>query len=163
MEIVVRPLLKEDWHSVSRIYEEGIATGIATFETECPNWKQWDDKCISDCRIVAVFNNQIAGFAVLSPVSKRNVYKGVAEVSVYIAQDFRGNHIGELLLENLIDKSEEFEFWTLQASIFSENRASINLHQKCGFRIVGVREKIGQLHGRWHDNQLLERRSKIKN
>ena len=161
MEIVVRLLLKTDWDSVSKIYKEGITTGIATFETECPDWEKWDNKYISKCRIVAVYNENVIGFAVLSAISKREVYKGVAEVSVYISEAFRGHHIGELLLSKLIKESEDAGFWTLQANIFSENLASINLHQKCGFRIVGVREKIGKLKGRWYDNQLLERRSKI--
>jgi L-amino acid N-acyltransferase YncA len=101
------------------------------------------------------------GFAVLSLVSKRDVYKGVAEVSVYVASSFKGQHIGEDLLKQLINESEEKSFWTLQAVIFSENIASIALHKKCGFRVVGIREKIGQLDGKWHDNYFLERRSKV--
>ena len=161
MEIVVRTLLKTDWDSVSKIYKQGIATGIATFETECPNWKKWDTKYISVCRIVAVYNQHIVGFSVLSKVSKRQVYNGVAEVSVYVLNKFKGKHIGETLLKYLIYESEINGFWTLQANIFSENMASINLHNKCGFRLVGVREKIGRLNGKWYDNQLFERRSKI--
>ena len=161
MKIVVRPLLKSDWSSVSKIYKAGIATGIATFETECPNWEQWNAKYVSNCRIVAVNEDVVVGFGVLAPVSKRIVYRGVAEVSVYVSDDFRGNHIGETLLKQLIKGSETEGFWTLQAGIFSENKASINLHLKCGFRIVGVREKIGKLKGKWNDNHFLERRSKI--
>lgn len=163
MAIVVRPLLKTDWTSVSKIYKEGIATGIATFETECLNWKQWNTKYVSDCRLVAVDDGFIVGFAVLSPVSKRLVYKGVAEVSVYVSENFRGKHIGETLLKELIKDSENKGFWTLQVSIFPENKASIHLHLKCGFRSVGVRDKIGKLKGKWFDNCLLERRSKIVN
>ncbi|SFZ90547.1 phosphinothricin acetyltransferase [Flaviramulus basaltis] len=163
MGIVVRTLLKTDWHTVSKIYKEGIATGTATFEIECPNWKEWDDKYISNCRIVAIFNNEVVGFAVLSSVSKREVYKGVAEVSVYVSEGFRGNNFGETLLKHLIVKSEAHGFWTLQANIFSKNIASINLHKKCEFRIVGIREKIGKRDGKWYDNQLLERRSKVVN
>lgn len=159
MEIVVRPLLETDWNSVSKIYKQGIATGIATFETECPNWKKWDAKYISNCRLVAVYNQHITGFAVLSQVSKRQVYNGVAEVSVYVANEFKGRHIGETLLKHLIKESETSGFWTLQANIFSENTASINLHNKCGFKLVGLREKIGKLNRKWYDNQLLERRS----
>lgn len=161
MEIVVRPLLKTDWESVSKIYEEGIATGIATFETEVPTWELWDKKHIEHCRIVAEINREVVGFAVLSQVSKREVYKGVAEVSVYVSTNHRGKNIGKVLLTQLVRESESKGFWTLQAGIFSENIASICLHEKCGFRIVGIREKIGKLHGKWHDNYLLERRSNI--
>jgi len=160
MEIVVRPLLKTDWETVSNIYAEGIATGIATFETEAPVWKLWNEKHIQHCRIVAELKSEVVGFAVLSQVSKREVYKGVAEVSVYVSLQHQGRHIGEILLSQLIKESETNGFWTLQAGIFSENIPSIRLHEKCGFRIVGIREKIGKLHGKWHDNHLLERRSK---
>ncbi|GAA3594978.1 GNAT family N-acetyltransferase [Flavivirga amylovorans] len=160
METVVKRLTRSDWSSVSKIYKEGIATGIATFETEVPNWKQWDAKYISACRFVALVKTKVVGFAVLSAVSKRDVYKGVAEVSVYVSNEFKGNHIGETLLKRLVKESEINEFWTLQASIFSENIASINLHLKCGFRLVGIRENIGQLHGKWYDNHFLERRSR---
>jgi len=159
MKIVVRPLLKSDWDSVSKIYKEGIATGIATFETECLNWEQWDAKYLSNCRIVAVNKDIVVGFGVLAPASKRIVYRGVAEVSVYVSDDFRGKHIGETLLRQLIEDSEKDGFWTLQAGIFSENKASINLHLKSGFRVVGIRKKIGRLNGKWYDNHFLERRS----
>jgi phosphinothricin acetyltransferase len=161
MEIVVRELLNTDWNAVSNIYAEGVATGIATFETEVPKWKLWNEKYIEHSRIVAELNNEVVGFAVLSQVSKRKVYKGVAEVSVYVSTNHRGHKIGETLLKQLILESETHGFWTLQANIFSENIASINLHKKCGFRMVGIREKIGMLHGKWHDNHLLERRSKL--
>lgn len=161
MEIVVRPLLKTDWESVSKIYREGIATGIATFETEVPAWQLWDEKYIEHCRIVAELNHEVVGFAVLSQVSKREVYKGVAEVSVYVSTNHRGKNIGKILLTQLIKESESKGFWTLQAGIFSENIASIRLHENCGFRVVGIREKIGELHGKWHDNCLLERRRKL--
>ncbi len=159
--LVVRPLIKHDWGSVSEIYKEGIATGIATFETECPNWKQWNVKYLQCCRFVATIEDKVVGFAVLSPASKRKVYKGVAEVSVYVSEAFRGKHIGRKLLKVLINESEKVGLWTLQAGIFSENNTSINLHLKCGFRTIGVREKIGKLNGKWHDNHFLERRSKI--
>lgn len=161
MEIVVRPLLKTDWESVSKIYGEGIATGIATFETEVPTWQLWNEKYIEHCRIVAELNHEVVGFAVLSQVSKREVYKGVAEVSVYVSTNHRGKNIGKIVLIQLIKESESKGFWTLQAGIFSENIASIRLHEKCGFRVVGIREKIGKLHGKWHDNYLLERRRKL--
>ena len=160
MSITIRPLVKNDWNSVSKIYAEGLATGIASFETEIPDWEEWNSKYIESCRIIAEKDNQVAGFAVLSLVSKRDVYKGVAEVTLYIGKDFRGQHIGETLLNALITESENNGFWTLNAAIFSENIASINLHKKCGFRVVGIREKLGQRHGKWHDNYLLEKRSK---
>jgi phosphinothricin acetyltransferase len=161
MEIVVRELLKTDWNAVSKIYAEGIATGIATFETEVPELELWNDKYIEHSRIVAELNNEVVGFAVLSQVSKRKVYKGVAEVSVYVSTNHWGHKIGETLLKQLIKGSESHGYWTLQANIFSKNTASINLHKKCGFRMVGIREKIGMLHGKWHDNYLLERRSNL--
>lgn len=163
MEIVVRPLLESDWDIVSKIYIDGIATGIATFETECPNWIRWDKKYISKCRYVAVIKNDIVGFAVLAPTSKRLVYIGVAEVSVYVAQKYRGKGIGNILLNTLVDESEKEGFWTLQASIFAENKPSIKMHLKCGFKMIGIREKIGKLNGKWYDNHLLEKRSKIIN
>lgn len=161
MEIVVRPLIKEDWESVSKIYADGMATGIATFETEVPNYETWNNKYIKSCRIVAVEKEKVVGFAVLSLVSNRKVYRGVAEVTLYIDKDFRRKGIGKKLLNELIIESELHGFWTLQAGIFAENKASIILHKNCGFRLVGVREKVGQLNGKWHDNHFLERRSKI--
>jgi len=161
MDLVLRSLTNTDWMAVSKIYAEGISTGMATFETEIPSWELWNNKYIEHCRIVAEHNNEVLGFAVLSPVSKRAVYKGVAEVSVYVSEQHRGNRIGEALLKQLIGESEKNGFWTLQASIFSINIGSIRLHEKCGFRVVGVREKIGKLHGKWYDNHLLERRSSV--
>ncbi|MCH7524573.1 MAG: N-acetyltransferase [Bacteroidetes bacterium] len=157
--VVIRPLIKTDWISVSKIYAEGIETGIATFETELPSWKTWNATYIESCRIIALQKDEVVGFAVLSQVSKRKVYKGVAEVSVYVAKDFRGQHIGGILLKQLIKESEENGFWTLQAGIFSENIASIKLHKKFGFRVVGIRKQIGKLNGKWYDNHFLERRS----
>lgn len=159
--IILRPLLNSDYKGISRIYAQGIATGMATFETEIPDWNQWDQKYLSTCRIVAECDAQVVGFAVLSQVSKRYVYRGVAEVSLYVADSFRRKGIGEMLLRKLIKESENEGFWTLQAGIFPENKTSINLHLKCGFRIVGSREKIGQLHGQWHDNTFMERRSHV--
>lgn len=163
MNINIRTFKKQDWASVSKIYAQGIATGIATFETEVPSFKVWNKKFITKCRLVAEVNNEVVGFAVLSQVSKREVYKGVAEVTVYVAEKVRGKGIGKLLLEALVNESEKEGFWTLQAGIFSMNKASIKLHENCGFRVVGIREKIGKRDGKWHDNHFLERRSnKIK-
>jgi len=158
-EVNLRSLTQEDWISVSRIYAEGIATGIATFETEVPSWSVWNEKYLKDCRLIVEINNKVVGFAVLSQVSKRKVYEGVAEVTVYVSELHRGKGIGKILLEGLISESEKIGFWTLQAGIFTENVASIALHKHSGFRVVGIREKIGQLKGVWHDNVLLERRS----
>ncbi len=160
MNVVLRTFKKEDFDAVSSIYEEGVATGMATFETEVPDWTTWNKKYIDSCRIVATISGSIVGFAVLSQASKRNVYKGVAEVSVYVKNEYQGKGIGESLLKQLIIKSEANGFWTLQAGIFSENITSINLHKKCDFRVIGIREGIGQLNGKWHDNHFLERRSK---
>ena len=160
MEVLLRAFNIHDWTSVSKIYAEGIATGIATFETEIPSWSVWDTKYLKNCRLVAEINNEVVGFAVLSQVSMRTVYKGVAEVTVYVGNSQRGNGIGKLLLQELILESEKHRFWTLQASIFSKNIASIALHKGCGFRLIGTREKIGQHKGIWYDNNIFERRSK---
>ncbi|MCK0107735.1 N-acetyltransferase family protein [Flavobacteriaceae bacterium S0825] len=159
MKLEIRAFNKQDWASVSKIYAEGIATGVATFETEAPSFNVWDNKFIKQCRLVAEVNSKVVGFAVLSQVSKREVYKGVAEVTVYVAANERGKGIGKRLLETLVIESEKKGFWTLQAGIFSANKASIELHKKCGFRVVGIREKIGKRDGKWHDNHFLERRS----
>ena len=151
----------DDWPQVEAIYREGIATGQATFETETPSWKQWDARHLPVARLVVREGNNISGWAALSPVSSRRVYAGVAEVSVYVAHSVRGHGIGKLLLLKLIEHSEQNGIWTLQASIFPENAASIALHESCGFRIVGRRERIGQLHGQWRDTVLMERRSAL--
>ena len=158
--ISIKSLVQDHWDDISRIYKEGIETGIATFETEVPDWPQWNDKYIRSCRFVAEFEDQVVGFAVLSQVSKREVYKGVAEVSIYIDTNWQGKGVGRLLLDRLIKESESEGYWTLTAGIFPENYASIALHKKCGFRIIGTKEKIAQLDGKWYDNCLMERRSK---
>jgi len=151
-------MLPEHWAAVREIYAEGIATGSATFETEVPDWKKWAEGHRKDCRLIAVDNN-VLGWAALSPVSGRHVYRGVAEVSVYVAAAARGRGIGKALLEALVEQSESHGIWTLQAGIFPENSASIALHKSCGFREVGVRQRIGALKGVWRDVRLLERRS----
>ena len=150
-----------DWPQVKLIYQQGIDTKQATFETKVPEWNGWNQKYYPFCRFVALDQKIIVGWATLAPVSKRTVYKGVAEVSVYIASNARGQGIGFALLQHLVTASEEAGIWTLQSSIFPENEASIYIHQKAGFRIVGTREKIGQLHGTWKDNIFMERRSKL--
>ena len=158
--IVVEPMTAAHWDGVRRVYLEGIATGNATFETEAPSWEAWDRGHRADCRMVALSEaGQVVGFAALSKVSDRCVYGGVAEVSVYVAAAARGAGLGRRLLERLIRGSEEAGIWTLQAGIFPENAASVALHEKAGFRVVGVRRRLGRLAGRWRDVALLERRS----
>jgi phosphinothricin acetyltransferase len=155
----LRPLTPDDWASVRAIYEEGIASGNATFEQSAPEWAEWDAGHISDCRIVVAGGGAVLGWAALSRVSNRCVYGGVAEVSIYVAGAARGRGLGRLLLERLVEESERAGLWTLQAGIFPENAASIALHQRCGFRIVGTRERLGRMNGRWLDVVLMERRS----
>lgn len=158
MEIV--RLTEAHWEAVRRIHEEGISTGLATFETEPhPDWETWNHSHLEFGRLVALLNGEVAGWAALSAISNRCVYAGVAETSVYIAGDFRGRGIGSALMESLIDESERNGIWTLEARIFPENEASLRLHERFGFRTVGVREKLGQLRRRWKDVLLLERRS----
>lgn len=160
MNLKILTLNSSHWPEVEKIYLEGIATGHATFETESPGWEGWDAVHLPSCRLIAVCNNRIAGWAALSPVSTRAVYAGVAEVSLYIGKVFKGQGIGRWLFSALIDKSEKEGIWTLQAAIFPENEASINLHKSVGFREVGKREKIGKHHGIWRDTILMERRSR---
>lgn len=147
------------WENVREIYLEGIATGQATFQTTAPGWEDWDSSHTANCRFVALKNEEVMGWAALTPVSGRCVYAGVAEVSVYIAEKARGNGVGTLLLNKLVEESEKNHYWTLQSSIFPENEASIKLHQKAGFRIMGIRERIGKMNGLWRDTVILERRS----
>lgn len=151
----------ESWPSVQRIYISGIATRNATFESEAPEWKAWDQSHRKDCRLIATIDDQITGWAALSNVSGRCVYAGVAEVSIYIDERFRGMGVGDLLMGQLIKESESNGIWTLQAGIFPENKASITLHLKNGFRILGIREKIGKMENTWRDTALLERRSRV--
>jgi phosphinothricin acetyltransferase len=151
-------MLSDHWPAVRKIYRQGIETGNATFETQLPAWEKWDAGHRKDCRLVA-FDREVLGWAALSPVSTRHVYRGVAEVSVYVAAAARGRGVGKALLNALIQHSETKGIWTLQAGIFPENTPSIALHKSCGFREVGVRQKIGELRGVWRDVLLLERRS----
>jgi len=159
MSIEIDKLTKDDWQSVRRIYLEGIATGNATFETEAPDWESWDSTHLKTPRIVARRLDELIGWAALSPVSKRQVYAGVAEVSVYVAANAQGIGVGRRLLAALILEAERSGIWTLQAGIFPENEASIALHRGCGFREVGRRERIGKLGEVWRDVILMERRS----
>jgi len=150
-----------DWPAVRRIFREGIATGHATFESEAPPWEAWDAAHLEEPRLVAEEDGEVVGWAALSPVSDRCVYGGVAEVSVYVAEGARGRGVGRALLSELVRASEEEGIWTLQAGIFPENRASIHIHERCGFRTVGVRERLGEMHGEWRDVVFMERRSDV--
>lgn len=162
MKIVIRDMKKEDWKSVADIYQEGIDTQIATFQTEVPEYEAWDQSHIKECRLVAETNEEIVGWTALSPVSSRCVYKGVAEVSIYIKREHRGNRIGEMLLQRLFIESEREGYWTLQSGIIELNKASIALHTKSGFRMVGYREKIAKdRQGNWQNTVLMERRSEV--
>jgi len=154
----ILPLQEAHYPQIAAIYNEGLATGIASFETQVPDWNQWNKKFLKVCRYVVLVGDQVAAWCALSAVSKRAVYQGVAEDTIYVAAKFQKQGLGKKLLEYLIGESEKAGFWTLQAGIFSENITSIRLHEKCGFRRIGVREKIAQRNGKWHDNVLLERR-----
>lgn len=160
MSIEITEMVRDDWENVKRIYLDGIATGNATFETATPTFEQWDHSHHTTCRFVALLDNEILGWVALSQVSSRCIYAGVAEVSVYVDPQAKGQGIGTALLKKLIEESERNGFWTLQSTILLENEASIQLHKKVGFRIVGTREKIGKLNGVWRDTVFLERRSK---
>jgi len=157
----ITTMLPEHWDAVKRIYEEGIATGNATFQTAAPSYEEWNKDHLQHSRFVAADNHEILGWAALTPVSGRCVYAGVAEVSVYVATAAQGKGVGKALLHTLINASEQNNLWTLQAGIFPENTSSIKLHEAKGFRIIGTREKIGKMHGVWRDTVLLERRSNV--
>ena len=161
MGIQIRNMTVEDWEAVRATYLAGIVTGQATFETEAPTWTPWNHSHLPAPRLVAISKEIPCGWAALSPVSTRPVYAGVAEVSVYVAEQMRGRGVGRLLLEALGKGSEENGIWTLQASIFPENAASISLHHSCGFREIGRREHIAKMKGVWRDTLLFERRSKL--
>ena len=148
-----------DWEQVREIYLQGIRSGHSTFETEAPSWERWDEAHLPFARLVMREGDRVLGWAALSPVSKRQVYRGVAEVTVYVAESARGRGVGRALLDELIAESERNGIWTLQASIFPENVASVELHRRCGFREVGRRERIAMLSNVWRDTLLFERRS----
>jgi L-amino acid N-acyltransferase YncA len=153
------PMRLEDWPAVRTIYEAGIATGDATFETTAPDWAAWDAAHLADHRLVAHLDGRVAGWTALAPVSDRCAYVGVAEDSIYVAPEVQGRGVGRALLAAVVASAEQAGIWTIQTGIFPENRPSMRLHKACGFRVVGVRERLGQLHGRWRDVVLLERRS----
>jgi len=162
MDYKIDKMTELDWKQVASIYLEGIKTGKATFQTEVPTWNNWNNGHVGSCRIVVRLGNNVLGWGALSPTSSRCVYEGVAEVSIYIGENYRGQGIGNILLEQLVKLSEENGFWTLQSGIIKGNNASMILHKKCGFRELGVREKVAKMsNGEWHDVVLMERRSKI--
>jgi len=157
---MIRAMTPEDWPAVKAIYEEGIKTRVATFETEVPPYKKWDQTKLPYGRLVYVDgNNRVLGWTALSTASDRCVYAGVAELMVYVSEKARGQGVGTKLLKDLIGVSEDNGIWTLQAGIDTLNTASVRLHEKVGFRVVGVREKLGKMDNDWHDIYLLERRS----
>ena len=159
--MIIRPLIVSDYSQVAAIYKKGLATGIASFETKAPDWNTWNLKFLDSCRFVLVLNDNVIGWCALSSISKRKVYSGVVEDTLYIDPDYQGKSLGKILLKYLITESEKNGFWTLQAAIFSQNKSSIALHKSCGFREIGIREKIAKRDGKWHDNVLMERRSKL--
>lgn len=151
-----------DWPEVAEIYRQGIDAGDATFETQVPSWDSWNAGRSPDCRIIAEMEGRTVGFAVLSPLSGRCVYAGVGEVTIYIAESARGRGVGSALLGRLVAESEALGVWTLEAGILPENRASIRIFERCGFRILGTHERLGRFHdGRWRDVVLMERRSRV--
>jgi L-amino acid N-acyltransferase YncA len=155
----IRAMTPNDWPAVKAIYEQGIATRLATFETDAPDWDAWDGTYLDAHRLVAEDSGRVVGWAALLPTSRRSCYAGVVENSVYVAADARGRGIGSALLERLIADADASGIWTVQASIFADNAGSIAFHERCGFRIVGTRERIGQLDGAWRDTVLMERRA----
>ncbi|HZG36283.1 MAG TPA: GNAT family N-acetyltransferase [Gaiellaceae bacterium] len=156
--LTIRSLEPHDWPAVAEIFAEGIAAGSATFEMAVPSWEEWDAAHDPSHRLVAELDGDIVGWAAASPVSRREVYRGVLEESVYVAARARGRGIGRALLERLLEAAQAGGAWTVQAGIFPENEASLRLHRAAGFREVGVRERIGRLGAEWRDVVLLERR-----
>jgi phosphinothricin acetyltransferase len=158
LAVAIEELRPEHWDEVARIYAEGIATGNATFETEVPSWERWDESHLAEHRFVAVLDGRVAGWVAVSAVSDRCVYGGVVENSVYVGADARGRGVGRALLESLVASTEAAGIWTIETGIFPENAASLRIHERVGFRVVGRRERLGKLDGVWRDVLLLERR-----
>ena len=158
--VTIRKMTEGDGPTVLEIYRLGIHTGLATFETRVPEWDDWSKKFHVHSRLVAVVDERITGWVAISPVSAREVYKGVAEVSIYVDPEFQGNGIGSALMASVIESSEANGIWTLYSAVFPENKATLKLHEKFGFRVIGTREKIARLNGVWRDTVVLERRSR---
>jgi L-amino acid N-acyltransferase YncA len=161
--ISVRAMQEKDWDVVRTIYQAGIDSGNATFQTFAPEWREWDENHIDICRYVACIDNQVIGWVALSPYSSRHAYRGVAEISIYISPRHHQLGAGKQLLSTIINESEKAGYWTLLSGIFPENLASLRLHHSQGFRKVGHREKVGEMHGKWRDVIILERRSQKVN
>jgi phosphinothricin acetyltransferase len=159
MDVDISTMAEADWPSVAEIYRQGLETGHASFETEVPAFEAWDAAHLAEARLVARLDGTVAGWAALSPVSDRCVYGGVAEASVYVAPALGRRGIGSRLLSELVRRAEDAGIWTVQAGIFPENVASLAVHERCGFRVVGRRERLGRHHGVWRDVLLVERRS----
>lgn len=159
--MIIRPMQASDWSQVAQIYADGIAQRIATFETTVPIWEFWDDKHLEIGRLVAVEHDVILGWVALGAVSHRAVYRGVVEDTIYIASEAQGKGIGTALMNAMIQASETAGIWSIVAVTFEENHASIALHKKCGFRMVGYRERIAKLDGVWRNTVMLERRSQV--
>ena len=156
--VELRSLTADDWTAVAEIYWDGMRDGLATFETEVPSWETWDAAHLAEHRLVAEQLGEVVGWAALSPASARRCYAGVAENSVYVARHAQGHGIGRRLLERLIAGAKAAGIWTIQTSVFPENRASLALHERCGFRVVGSRERIARRDGVWRDTVFLELR-----
>jgi len=161
VSLELRDLRPDDWAEVARIFEEGIATGNATFETEVPSWEEWDRAHLAEHRFVAERDGRVCGWIAAVPVSPRRCYAGVAELSVYVGEEARGQGVGAELLAAVVDSSERAGIWTLQTGVFPENTASLALLGRFGFRAIGTQERIGRLHDSWRDVVLLERRSEV--
>ena len=159
MSVTIREMIASDWPAVKEIYEEGIKTRNATFETQAPTYEKWMESAHPDCHLVAIKDGSVLAWAKVLFTSARPVYAGVGEVSIYVHPSAKGQGIGKQLLNELVRVSEKQGFWTLKAVIFPENHASISLHKSCGFRVVGTHERMGKMEGVWRDNIVLERRS----
>ncbi len=156
--MVVRTLVSSDWPDVARIYGEGLATGVATFETEMPSWEAWNGAHLPAPRLVAERDGTVVGWVAVSRVSRRPAYRGVVEHSIYVDAGARGSGVGRTLMEALVAEAPDHDIWTIQTSVIEANQASLRLHETLGFRVVGRRERIAQLDGAWRDTLLLELR-----
>jgi len=157
--VTIRTLASDDWPAVRAIYVDGIRSGLASFETEAPSWEAWDET--HPLRVVGELDDDVVGWVAAGPVSSRRCYRGVFETSVYVAAAARGHGVGRTLMEELIERSEREGIWTLETSIFPENEASLKLHHRLGFRVVGMRKRIGKRDGLWRDTVFMERRSEV--